>query len=325
MKVTDQSNKYSISNLSPKLQEFVIKGRRINRLRQDFCFKDYPELTPVAFRQTISRLRKRGLIVTTVKEWISWYKIKGENTGRTKRTVTHEGMGVGSNMQEIINEASKQIPTIHDIKIKFPSKQLYKNAVKKGMNVNSSNKGIFLDKFTLANDIYTKIAIYPESVAIDLSCTWEPIIYDIRGAQELLGHLNLLQYYLYSTFKTHDVPESLDWIITHYHLNQDGQTEFSDESFHRTISDMVGGFIRMYAKRFPDNSLRMRLERIITPNSTIKHQIEDMQNVGKYLDSEKSDISNIMPSEILSLNQFAKTVAKMSSMYNPSRGGFFSL
>jgi len=323
--VTDQSNKYSINSLPPKLQEFVKKGIRINRLGQDFCFRDFPELEHGNFRQTINRLRIRGLIVTTTKGWISHYKIKGENTGRAKRTVTKEGMVVGTNMQEIINEASTQIPTIHDIKIKFPSTQLYKNAVKKGMNVNSSNKGIFLDKQTLAKDIYAIIAIYPETVTIDLSCTWQPIIYDIRGAQELLGHLNLLQYYLYSTFNTHDVPESLDWIVTHYHLNQDGQTEFTGESFERTISDMVGGFIRIYAKQFPDNSTRMRLERIITPECTVKAQVNDMQNVGKYLDSEKRDISNIMPSQILSLNQFAETVSRMSLMHNPMQGGFFSL
>ncbi len=325
MKVTDESNKYRINSLSPKLKEIVIKGRRINRLGQDFCFRDFPELKTGVFRQRINRLRKRGWIITTTRGWFSYYKIKGEDTGRTKRTVTNEGMGVGTNMQEIINESSKQIPTIHDIKIKFPSKQLYTNAVKKGMSVNPTNKGVFLDKISIAEDIYAKITLYPEVVTVDLSCTWNPIIYDIRGAQELLGHLELLRYHLYSTFDTHDVPESLEWIVTHYHLNQDGQTEFSDESFHRTISDMVGGFIRIYAKMFPDQSLRMRSERIFTPNTSVKNQIEDMQNVGKYLDSEKRDISNIMPSEILSLNQFAEIVAKMSSTYNPSNGGFFSL
>ncbi len=326
MKVTNESNKYSIDSLSPKLKETVIKGRRINRTGQLFCRKDFPEIEDDnVFRQRIYRLRKLGWIVTPIKGWLSHYRIRGEYVGKEKRTVTKEGMVVGTNMQEIINEASKQVPTIHDIKIKFSSKQLYKNAIKKGMTPNPSNKGVFLDKQTLAKDIYAKIAIYPEIVTIDLSCTWEPIIYDMRGAQELLGHLNLLQYYLYSTFNTHDVPESLDWIVTHYHLNQDGQTEFSDVSFHRTISDMVGGFIRIYAKIYPDKSTRMRLERIITPECSVKTQVNDMQNVGKYLHSGKKDISNIMPSEILSLNQFAEIVTRMSSMYNPLQGGFFSL
>jgi len=158
LKVTDESNRYSIRDLSPKLQEFVKKGRRINRLGQDFYCKDFPELGDNLFRQRIFKLKELGWIVTTIRGWFCYYRIKGEYTGRERRTVTHEGMGVGTNMQDIINEASKQIPTIHDIKIKFSSKQLYKNAVKKGMDVNPTNKGIFLEEKTLAKDIYAKVA-----------------------------------------------------------------------------------------------------------------------------------------------------------------------
>lgn len=322
--VTDESNKYSISRLSPALRYIVQKGRIKNRLGQYFTFKDFPELTHGAFRQRINRLRQLGWIVTSIKDKISYYKIKGEHVSAERRTVTHEGMIIGTNMQEIINEASKQIPTIHDIKIKFSSRELYTNAIKNGMNVNPTNKGIFLDKLTLVRDIYAKIAIYPETVTIDLSCTWEPIIYDIRGAQELLGHLEILRAYLCSTFKTHDAPNSLDWIVTHYHLNQDGQTEFSDVSFHRTISDMTGGFIRMYAKRFPDNSHRMRLERIITPECSVRTQANDMNNVGNYLYSDEEDLSKIMPSQILAYNRLGTIIQKQASLYNPTQGGLFS-
>ena len=53
--------------------------------------------------------------------------------------------------------------------------------------------------------------------------------------------------------------------------------------------------------------------------------IPTLTNVGKYLNSEKRDVSNIMPSQILSLNQFAETVSRMSLMHNPTQGGFFSL
>ena len=325
LKVTDESNGLRIEDLSPKLQEFVRKGRRINRLGQDFCCKDFPELGDTLFRQRIFKLKELGWIITTSRGWFCYYRIKGEYTGRERRTVTHEGMGVGTNMQEIINEASKQIPTIHDIKMKFPSKQLYKNAVKKGMDVNPTNKGIFLEKKTLTRDIYAKVAIYPETVTVDLSCTWEPIIYDIRGAQEFLGHLEILRLDLCSSFKTFDITNSLDWTVTHYHLNQDGQTEFSDESFHRTISDMVGGFIRIYAKMFPDNSLRMRLERICTPNCSVKEQVNDMKNLGDYLYSDKEDLSKLMPSQILTYNRLGTIIQKQASLYNPTHYGVYSL
>lgn len=321
MIVTDESNGLRIEDLSPKLQEFVRKGRAKNRLGQDFCHKDFPELGGNLFRQNIFKLRKKGWIDSSVVGVLGWYKIKGEYTGWKNKRITHEGMGVGNNMQEIINEASKQIPSIHDIKIKFPSKQLYKNAIAQGMIPNEHNKGIFLDEFTISDDIYAKIGIYQETVTIDLSCTMKPIIYDFRGAQEFLGHLNLLQYYLYSSFKTHDIPDYLDWIVTHYHLNQNGQTEFSDKSFHRTISDMVGGFIRIYAKMFPDNSNKMRLERIITPECTVRAQLNDMSNLGNYLYSDEEDLSKIMPTQILAYNRLGTIIQKQASLYHPTYYG----
>ncbi len=316
--VTDESNKYSIDSLSPKLKEIVIKGKRINRLGQDFCFKDFPEITHNVFRRRIGRLRKIGWIITTVTDIVSWYKIRGEYTGRTKRSVTHEGMVVGTNMQEIINEASKQIPSIHDIKIKFSSIQLYKNAISQGMTPNKQNKGIFLDKVYLSRDIYAKIALYPKTVSVDIGCTFEPIIYDIRGAQEFLTHVEIIAVNLYARFDACDMPNSLDWIVTYYHLNQDGQTEFSDKSFYRTISDVTCGFMRMYAKRFPDKSCRMRLERIITPDCTVRTQVNDMKNLGNYLYSDDEDISKLMPSHILASNKLGAIIQKQASLYNPT-------
>ncbi len=322
MKVTDQSNEYSVYSLSPKLKEIVIKGRRINRTGQLFCRMDFPEIKKDStFRQRIHRLRKQGWIVTPIRGWLSHYRIRGEYVGKEKRSVTKEGMVVGINMQEIINEASKQVPTIHDIKIKFPSQQLYKNVIKKGMIPNPSNKGIFLEKQTLGKDIYAKIAVYPKIVTVDLSCTWNPIIYDIRGAQEFLGHMEILRAYLFHNYETHDMPNSLDWIVTHYHLNQDGQTEFTGEPFQRTISDMTCGFIRMYAKRYPDKSSRMRLERIITPECTVRTQVNDMNNLGNYLYSDNEDISKLMPSHILAYNKLGAIIQKQSSLYNPTHNG----
>jgi len=332
LKVTDESNGLRVEDLSPKLQEFVRKGRRINRLGQPFCVKDFPELRKDKndkkcnlFRQTIYKLRKLGWIVTVIKGWYCYYRITGENTGYEKRMITQEGMEVGTNMQDIINESSKQIPAMHDIKIKFSSKQLYKNAIKKGLTPNPQNKGIFLEKLTLARDVYAQIAIYPELVTLDISCTWEPFIYDIRGAQEFIGHVAIIYSYLVGEYQCDDFPESLDWVTTQYHLNQDGQTEFSDPKFRRTISDITGGLIREYAKRFEGKKPILRSERIFTPNCTIKELLNDMEKVGKFLYSDDFNISHLLPSQILGLNAFAQVVKQKSSYYNPTHYGVYSL
>ena len=67
--VTHESNGLHVEDLSPKLQEFVREGKIINRLGQDFCCKDFPELGDSLFRQRIFKLRKLGWIVTTCRGW----------------------------------------------------------------------------------------------------------------------------------------------------------------------------------------------------------------------------------------------------------------
>ncbi len=324
MKITDENNTIQDNRLTLKEQAFVNRGREINRLRGAFCYRDFPELTKNSFRQMIHTLKQKGMLIRVVKSNPCYYKIKGEDIGWIREDLTHEGMGVGTNMQYIINEASGQIPSLHDIKITFPSTQLYKNAIKLGKIKNKHNGGIFEKNIQITNEITASIAIYPKTVMIELASTYYPIIYDFQGALKLLEILTNIKNSLIMTYQAKDIQDPLEWIATHYHLNQDGQTEFSDKEFHRTISDITGGFIRFYAKKFPDGTCRMRVERVFTPNVSVKDQIQDMVNVGNYLYSEKKDISNILPSQMLGLNQFASIIAKMSLMYNPTQSGVFS-
>ncbi len=84
---------------------------------------------------------------------------------------------------------------------------------------------------------------------------------------------------------------------------------------------MVGGFIRIYAKKFPDSSHRMRLERIITPDCTVNDQVNDMYNLGNYLYSDEEDLAKIMPSQILAYNRLGIIIQKQASLYNPMHSG----
>ncbi len=323
MKITDKNNTLH-NSLTRKEQEFVNRGRELNRLRGAFCYHDFPELSKGSFRQMILKLRKKDMIITVSKSNPCYYKIKGENIGWERKDITHEGMGVGTNMQHIINEASGQIPSLHDIKMKFLSTQLYKNAIKLGKIKNKHNGGIFEKNIPITNEITASVAIYPKTVIIELASTYYPIIYDISGALKLLEYLTFIKIHLHEKFSIKKIPDPLEWIATHYHLNQDGQTEFIDKEFNRTISDITGGFIRVYAKKFPDGSCRMRVERVFTPNVSVKDQIQDMVNVGNYIYSEKEDISNILPAQMLTLNKFASIAAKNASIYDPLQSGVFS-
>lgn len=322
--VTPKSHDLRMEDLSPMQQAFVRRGIEINRQGREFCVKDFADMEPDLFRKYVERLRNTGWIITTMRGRFAWHRIKGEYTGKENRKVTLEGMGVGANMQSIINEASVQIPAMHDIKITFSSPDLYQNLLKKGAKPHPKNKGIYLTKISLARYIDAKITVYPQKTIVEISCTYNPIIYDIKGAQEFIGHVESIKMYLTKEFDATDMPDSLDWIAVHYHINQDGQTEFSDPTFHRTIADITGGLIRVYAKQFPDGKTRLRMERIITPNCTLAKVVGDMTSINNYLHSDNDNISHLMPSQILGLNRFADIIAKMSAMYNPSYEGVSS-
>lgn len=77
----------------------------------------------------------------------------------------------------------------------------------------------------------------------------------------------------------------------------------------------------MYAKRFPDKSLRMRLDRIITPECTVRTQINDMNNLGNYLYSNEDDLTKILPTQILANNRIVSVIQKQASLYNPVHYG----
>lgn len=322
--ITPKSNELRLENLPPILREFAKSCIEINRQGREFCVKDFPNLDQNTFRQRKKTLQRLGWIITTSRGTLAWYRIKGEYTGKENRKLTGEGMGVGSNMQNIINEASVQMPEMHDIKIKFPSIELHQSAIKRGAKPHPQNKGIRLKEIELARGIRGILTIYPSAIMVEISCTKNPIIYDIRGAQEFITHLESIKVYLTSEFDVADIPDCLDWIAVHYHINQDGQTEFSDPTFRRTISDITGGFIRMYAKRSDDGKNHLRMERIIKPNCSIAKLISDMTGLANYLHSDSDNLSNVMPSQILGLNRFAEIVARMSMMCNMTCQGVYS-
>ncbi|TAK16093.1 MAG: hypothetical protein EPO37_08995 [Nitrosarchaeum sp.] len=212
-------------------------------------------------------------------------RIKDDYAGSKLKKTTEEGIGVSTTMQQIINESSSQIPALHDIRIKFPSKQLHQNAVKAGKIPNSRNKGIFEKGINVSKDITANIAIYPKSVTVELACTYNPISYDSKGAEELLKHVTFISDFLSKTYRAQDIPNILEWIVTYYHLNQDGAIELSGEQFHRKISNIAERGTTEYAKSFPDGKQYMRSESIITPNIFLKDQLKNMQIVGNCFNS----------------------------------------
>ena len=286
-----------------RLQEFARKCRSINRQDDYFCCNDYPELTGGNYRQLIHRLR--SFLVCEIKGNPCYYRFKEEKTSFDRDDLTLEGMVVGTNMDKILRNVRIQPPAIHDIKLKFHSKQLHPYLMKIGKyKENPHNKGIFLPQNKIERHIVADIAIYPQTTVIDIGCTYKPIVYDLRGSLKLIGILQ--EIYASLIFDTDgeakDIPHTLKWIVTNYHFNRDSMEEYSGLAFTRTFEDFAGGVIRYYCKEFPDGKRKIRQEKIRSPKCSIEEEIKNMERADKYLYSdEKPELSREEVSEILHL------------------------
>lgn len=291
-------------------QWFLKKAGIICRIRGEFSRYDFPELRGNTFTKRVSRLRKKRKVFKTMGGISPTFRLAGEKWFRERGDVTLEGMGVGLEFEKILQDVCIQYPQIHKIKIQFDNEDLYKIFERKGREPDKRNKRINLGTYTLNEHVRSKVSVYPNVVQVDLSCTNEPIVFDTRGALELISILQKQRGYL--LFQTEyeaqeSLPECYDWIVKQYHFNKDSQKTYSGEKFEVTVSEMSSGFIRFYSKTFPDGVTRVRLEQCRSPNTAVKDEAVKMIRTDNYVhDRLGSKISQAEAFEILDIHHKKK-------------------
>ena len=268
--ITNKSNGYIITK---KQKQFLDKAKSINIIhKRPFSCGDFPEFSDTYFRQMIYQLKR--YVEIYVKSNPCYYKVKDVKLYKNDRIVTDPP--TGEKLIWMLNQLKKQPASIHDIKIHFDS-NLYETISKiPEIEINPKNKGIFLN-CELISGYHTKLSIYPAKVQIDVSCTFNPIVYDNQGAIFLIVLLTNLQNFLISLGKGQvQISDFRQWIITHYHFGKDGKEEWNGESFHITIADAFDGLTRYYGKIMPNGKKIPRGEQICTPKIKISDELEKM-------------------------------------------------
>ena len=180
---------------------------------------------------------------------------------------------VNHNLFEIIELIGNQQAQIHDIKLKFGS-EVHGRLKEIGHNIHPHNKGIGLTYIPRDDKRFTiKAQIYPKTVQVDVACTNNPISYDVPSLLYLKKLLTEFSMYLFD-ISGMQTPPAGDWIITHYHLNKDGEIEINGDRFNITINNLTGGLIRFYSKVMPDGTCHGRIEQIKTPNITLTEALQ---------------------------------------------------
>jgi len=261
---------HAVNTYPKRIQQYIKTAFDINiKEQRPFSYLDFPHLTNANFRQIRHKLRDN--IIRVTKTHPARYILKGISIPENSHKVTLDRMSVGQNYYDLLDSLKNVEPCIHDIKIKIPNVRLHELLVKKGHSIHSINKSIRINFPDIDNNKKTTILVYPNTVTIDIGCTYKPLIYNTSTIWLLHEHLSKAAFYLESLAgNSLELPPVNSWIITHQHLNKDGSFSICGQSFEFKIEDVNTGLIRFYSKRFKDGTTKPRLEQIQTPQDPIR-------------------------------------------------------
>jgi len=283
MTLTELINEYIQRNPTRKEKEFLKTAYHINtKEKRGFTLHDFKirNYTSNNYRQY--RFKLSNIIYKIGNTNPAYYAIKGIDLPNKLQKITVGGMGVGVEALKQNLELIKYHPAkIHDIKIKFHSKNLHKILIRKGSKPHPTNNGIKL--FYPLNQINSQaiILVYPKIVLINISNSFYPILYDHQSLLQLISILGEIRGFLHNEgHLISSIPDSLEWIITHYHFNKD-MLGSEGKSGQITVGDFDNILTRYYRKKMPDGTVNDRLERIETPNITMKELMNNALDFGR--------------------------------------------
>jgi len=274
--LTQNSNAKDVTQdhtYSRSLQQFIDRAYIINVEKHNaFCVDDFPNLSRVNFRRIIRKLGDNIKRVGNGRP--QFYKLRGIKLPGDSRKVTLEPMRVQEkDFVRLLATLKDQPAKIHDIKIRIDNSELHKKLLQKGCSKDKHNHSIKINFEGIDNNITTKILVYPNTIQVDIGCTYRPLIYNIDTVWYLHEHLSKISYHL-TGLSGVILPTVYNWIITHWHFNKDGTEAYNGQNFHFTIKDVNTGLIRFYSKLMENGERILRLEQIQSPHNSLRDEMK---------------------------------------------------
>ena len=283
LSLTELINTYRVGKITRAQRKFLQIAYDVNSKQKiSFCVEDFREngYSDTQFRQYVFQLK--DIIIIVNKSNPVFYKLRGISLSIHDKKITDKGMMVGTHMLENnLKQLKDLIAMMHDIALKFKSDNLHILLKNNGYLPTTSNSMIKLKHFFDELDSDVTFCIYPKSVQIHLSSTYNPIIRDPDGILKLgmiLGHVR--QYLIGKSQELANIPLCEDWTVYHYHLNKDGPA-CSGKAFEITVSDFDSTMMRFYKKRMSDGTTKNRIEAIQTPNISINKLFRETLGLDK--------------------------------------------
>ena len=270
---------------------FVNKAIRINQTGKPFTFQDFPNISKHMWKQYIFALRRAGFVELITKSVFGYYRVKGFRLNNNWEKLTSYPMGDTISYQyqnEICNtleECFKELdtPALHNIRLHLNDDFVYRRVEQKyreqnpcHIEYNSSNKEFTITPPIFGFDEYSVKIILTRTnlVQILIKNTFKPIKYDEIGLLYLVNLLGEVRYYLscYSRY----IPPVLEWNFVRADFGRDCKKPVNKMFPTMQFQHFSGALMRVYSKEWKNGEKRLRVEKIISPNKSVKQLMNNV-------------------------------------------------
>lgn len=279
---------------------FINKAIRINQAGEPFTFQDFMGFGKKYFKSYVFYLRHAGLIEVIGKSVYAYYRVKGFRLNRYWEKLTLKATGVpvrSTEYSQTITENTYQFlkeyfndldyPALHNIRLHFYDYSIYntlETLMREGkrlndIDFNSRNKSFIIhSNFSMEHDCSVKIMVTPTNlVQIMIKNTLKPLVVDENGVFELNVKLGQIREYL--SYYSYKIPPVSNWLFVRADFGRDCKRPLHRIFPTMELRDVTGALVRLYAKDWPDNTCRLRVETIITPKKPMNEMPEFLETV----------------------------------------------
>ena len=273
-------------------KRFLNKAIRINQNGKPFTVRDFPEVTKSVRKKYIFELRRAGIIETLEVSGYAYYRVKGFRLDNFWEKVTGKPTGdmikdstLHDEIYQILEDYFQELdsPALHNIRLHLYDDFIYeiiklRHDKRKSYNIEYNNVN---KSFTIIPPIFgfedfgIKIILTPTKlIQILIKNTFKPIVYDETGLLDLILLLGEIRYFL--TIYSRDIPQVLEWLFVRADFGRDCKKPLNKLIPNLQFKHISGALMRVYSKEWGDGNKRLRVEKIISPNKSMKKIITDV-------------------------------------------------
>lgn len=292
---------YQLLHVYEKLKgrgrRFLNKAIRINQTGKPFTVHDFNELDRQYYKNLVFALKKLGFIEVVSKTVFTNYKVRGfqlkgcwEKIAADPTEVSISKENVFKILQENLADLDK--PALHNIRLHFHVDYIH-HSIQSQYNEGSNsiqfslknNSFIIKPDFSWGKYCTAQLLITPKDlVQVIIKNTFQPLAIDEDGIFELCSKLGEIRRYLIRY--SQEIPPVSSWIFVRADFGRDSKRPIHKIFPAVEFRDFSGALVRIYAKKFPDNKRRLRIEKNINPNRKMQEISERILSVENILSIE---------------------------------------